>query len=642
MRYVLYVLLFLLVAGALAFGVGFYYIYSKVRFDAYQLIDYNPNLTTQIYDRNGVLLANLFKKEHRIYVKYEDIPARVIEALVAIEDTAFFEHPGVNVEAITRAIIKAVKAGKLTEGASTLTQQLVKNEILTSQKTLIRKINEAVISLKLETLLTKEEILERYLNEVYFGHGYYGIKTAAQGYFRKNLDELNLKEISMLVGAPRSPNFYNPTRNYEFSLSRANIVLNRMHTLGWINDNEYLKSQNIRPTVYNDTLTKNIAPYIVDEVLKRGRKEFEDIQYGGYQIHLTLDYELQKLGTEAINFGYRRLVNEKKLRGKSLNGAMVVLKQNTGEILALIGGKNYKQSNFNRATQTSRQPGSSFKPFLYQIALNNGYNPDSEIADISRVYKYGSKIWAPKNYGSNFKGMVTLKNALVHSRNLATINLVNSVGMDKVYDDVKKFGFEDIQRNLSFSLGSFGISPMKLSELYTIVSNYGVKVKPRLISTIENRFGETKIIRSEKNAFVYPEQSYLLIDIMREVVNRGTGRSVKTANWELAGKTGTTNNNVDAWFCGFSPEIQTIVWFGRDNNKPLGYKATGGAVSAPVFKYFMDRYLEKNPHTTREFKVPQGVHSIVINGKKKLFTDISKLPIKRESTSVDINEELLF
>jgi len=628
--------------GALAFGVGFYYIYSKVRFEAYKLIDYNPKLTTQIYDRNGILLANLFDREHRIYVKYEDIPARVIEALVAIEDTAFFEHPGVNVEAITRAVLKAIKAKRLTEGASTLTQQLVKNEILTSKKTLTRKINEAVIALKVETLLSKEEILERYLNEVYFGHGYYGIKTASRGYFRKNLDELDIKEIAMLVGAPRSPNFYNPTKNYEFSLSRANIVLKRMYSLGWINDEEYQKAQNIRPKVYNDTLTKNIAPYIVDEVLKRAKKEFGDIETGGYRIDLTIDYELQKLGLEAVNFGYIRLITEKKLKKHKLNGAMVVLKQQTGEVLALVGGKNYKESNFNRATQTSRQPGSSFKPFLYQIALNHGFNPDNEIADISRVYKYGDKIWAPKNYGSNFKGMVSIKDALVHSRNLATINLVNSVGMDKMFEDVQKFGFKNMKRNLSFSLGSFGISPLELSENYTILSNYGVKVKPRLINTITNRFGEQKIIRSEKTALVYPEQSYLLIDIMREVVNRGTGKSVKTKGWELAGKTGTTNNNIDAWFCGFSPEIQTIVWFGRDDNKPLGKRATGGAVSAPVFKYFMDKYLEKNPHTVREFKIPEGVNSIVINGKKKLFTEISKLPIKQESNSADVNEELLF
>ena len=642
MKYFLYFIFFIFIMGALAFGVGFYYIYSKVRFEAYKLIDYNPKLTTQIYDRNGILLANLFDREHRIYVKYEDIPARVIEALVAIEDTAFFEHPGVNVEAITRAVLKAIKAKRLTEGASTLTQQLVKNEILTSKKTLTRKINEAVIALKVETLLSKEEILERYLNEVYFGHGYYGIKTASRGYFRKNLDELDIKEIAMLVGAPRSPNFYNPTKNYEFSLSRANIVLKRMYSLGWINDEEYQKAQNIRPKVYNDTLTKNIAPYIVDEVLKRAKKEFGDIETGGYRIDLTIDYELQKLGLEAVNFGYIRLITEKKLKKHKLNGAMVVLKQQTGEVLALVGGKNYKESNFNRATQTSRQPGSSFKPFLYQIALNHGFNPDNEIADISRVYKYGDKIWAPKNYGSNFKGMVSIKDALVHSRNLATINLVNSVGMDKMFEDVQKFGFKNMKRNLSFSLGSFGISPLELSENYTILSNYGVKVKPRLINTITNRFGEQKIIRSEKTALVYPEQSYLLIDIMREVVNRGTGKSVKTKGWELAGKTGTTNNNIDAWFCGFSPEIQTIVWFGRDDNKPLGKRATGGAVSAPVFKYFMDKYLEKNPHTVREFKIPEGVNSIVINGKKKLFTEISKLPIKQESNSADVNEELLF
>ena len=481
-----------------------------------------------------------------------------------------------------------------------------------------------------------------HLNKVYFGHGYYGIRTAAKGYFRKDLGDLTLKEIAMLVGAPRSPNFYNPTRNYEFSLSRANIVLNRMHTLGWINDKEYKREQNRRPKVYNDTLTKNIAPYIVDEVLKRGRKEFKDIATGGYQIHLTVDYELQKLAKESILFGYEKLIKNKKIKKKKLNCAIVVMKQKTGEILAMVGGKNYKESNFNRATQSKRQPGSSFKPFIYQIALNHGLNPSSKIADISRVYKYGNKIWAPKNYGSNFKGMVTIKNALVYSRNLATINLVNSVGMDKVFKDAKRFGFKNIKYNLSFALGSFGISPLDLSENYTIISNYGVKVEPRLINTIENRFGQIKTFKSVKTALVYPEQTYLVIDMMREVVNRGTATVARIKGWEIAGKTGTTNKNIDAWFCGFSPEIQTVVWFGRDNNKPIGYKATGGHTAAPVFKYFMDRYLEKNPHTIREFKIPEGVHKMDVQGKIELFTETSKLPVKRESSDVNVNEELLF
>ena len=641
-KYIFYFFLFLFIIGAIAGGIGFYYVYSKVRFDAYRLIDYNPKLTTQIFDRNGVLLANLFEKEHRLYVRYEDIPARVIEALVAIEDTAFFEHSGVNYEAITRAIIKAIKAKRIKEGASTLTQQLIKNRILTSEKTFDRKIKEAVIALKVETLLSKEEILERYLNEVYFGHGYYGIRTASEGYFHKSLKELNLKEIAMLVGIPRSPNFYNPTRNKEFSYSRANIVLGRMKSLGWINSSEYKKEQNRRPKVYNDTLTKNIAPYIVDEVLKRAKKEFEDIEYGGYQIYLTVDYELQKLALEAVNFGYEELIKNKKIKPNKLNGAVVVMKQKTGEILALVGGKSYKESNFNRATQSKRQPGSSFKPFIYQIALNYGLNPSSTIPDISRVYQYGEKIWAPKNYGSNFKGMVTIKNALTHSRNLATINLVNSVGMDKVYSDAKKYGFKDIKFNLSFALGSFGISPLDLSENYTIISNYGTKVKPRFINKIKNRYGQVKTYESEKKAIVYPEQAYLVIDMMRNVVNNGTGRRAKVKDIQIAGKTGTTNRNIDAWFCGFSPEIQTVVWFGRDTNKPIGSKATGGHTSAPVFKYFMERYLEKNPHTIREFRVPEGVHSMVIQGKKELFTDISKLPVKKITNSVTVNDELIF
>ena len=238
-------------------------LYNDIRGDIDKVINYNPPKTTQFFDQNGNLIANIFEKEHRLYVKYDDIPARIVEALVAIEDTHFFEHHGVNPDAISRAMIKNIKAMKYVEGASTLTQQLIKSLVLSREKKLMRKIKEALLAIRLETILTKEEILERYLNQVYFGHSYYGIRTAAQGYFRKDLFELNLKEIAILVGLPKAPSFYDPTRNLKFALTRANQVINRMHTLGWINEEEYNQSISYIPEVYNDTLTKKQSSFIL-------------------------------------------------------------------------------------------------------------------------------------------------------------------------------------------------------------------------------------------------------------------------------------------------------------------------------------------------------------------------------------------
>ncbi len=634
---------------ALSLTGTFFYFYSQVKFDANKIINYNPPLSSQIYDRDGNLLANIFDKENRLYVKYEDIPPRVIEALVAIEDTTFFEHKGVNLEAIFRAAMIDLREMRLAQGASTLTQQLIKNTLLTRAKKFRRKINEMIIAMKLENHLSKEKILEIYLNQVYFGHGYYGIKTAAKGYFHKDLKDLNLKEIAMLVGLPKAPSLYDPTKHLDFSLSRANAVLFRMRSLGWIREDEFKKYEKLVPKVYNDTLTVNKAPYLVDQTLRelKKMKGYEDIKTGGYKIYLNIDSEVQKIAKEAFLKAYREILKREKEdeNGTTLNGAMVVMKNSTGEILAMVGGADYKKSAFNRATQSNRQPGSSFKPFVYQVALNLGYSPASEVADISRVYRTNDpkkKFWKPKNYERNYEGILTLKEALVHSRNLATINLVNEIGLDVLISELKKMGFKNLPANLSMPLGTFGISPYKFSEYYSIFSNYGKKVKPLFIKKIIDKYGNEKVFETQKENIEPSKQAYLIIDMLKDVVRRGTGRRAAVKGIQLAGKTGTTNNNVDAWFCGFSPEIQTIVWFGRDNNKPIGKKETGGRASAPAFRYFFESYLKLHPETKREFDVPIGVRKTFIGGKEVLFTDISKPPKKSFDSLSMPEEQLLF
>jgi penicillin-binding protein 1A len=633
-----YIITLFLVGVSLAIA-GFLYLYSEVRFDAYKIIDYHPKLSTQIFDRNDELIANIFEKEHRLYAPYDEIPARMIEALVAIEDTSFFEHKGINIEAIIRAIIKDIKAMKLVEGASTLTQQLIKNAVLTREKTLIRKLKEAVLSFKIENELSKEEILERYFNQVYFGHGYYGIKTAAIGYFHKNLDALSLKEIAILVGLPKAPSSYDPTRNFDLSLSRANRVLYRMHSLGWISDEEYRKAMSEEPIVYDETLTKNRAPYVVDEVIKELSDEYEDLKTGGYKIYTGIDIRLQNLAKEALKYGYDKVFERHPDTNASiLNGAIVSLDSKSGDILALVGGVDYKKSHFNRATQSRRQPGSSFKPFIYQEALDVGYSPMSEIPDISRVYvdKKNDKEWKPKNYEENYEGLLTLKEALVHSRNLATINLVNALGLDSLYKELKKDGFKNIPYDLSLALGSFGISPLEFSGFYSMFPNYGLKVEPILVKKVVNRFKDETIYENKKERLTSPEQAFLMVDILRTVVKRGTGRRAKVSGIETAGKTGTTNDNIDAWFCGFTPEIEVLVWFGNDDNSPMKKYETGGRVAGPSFAYFVKKYLEIYPQAKRKFVVPEGVGMKKINGEMQYFTKTSPLP---KSTKLEENDD---
>ena len=621
-----YILMLLFCAGIALCG-GFLYIYSLVRFDAYSIIDYKPKLTTQIYDRNGELIANIFE-ENRIYVKYEDLPARMVEALVAIEDTSYFEHGGVNFEAIARAIIKDIKAKKMVEGASTLTQQLVKNLALSPERKLERKIKEAVLSMKIESELTKEQIIERYLNHVYLGHGYYGIKTAAQGYFRKELNELSLKEIAILVGLPKAPSSYDPTKHPDLSFGRANRVLERMHDIGWINEDEYRRGVLEEPAVFDDTLTKNKAPYVVDEIIKEASKKFDDIKTGGYRIQSSVDLGVQKMAEEALIFGYNEILKrDKKANPAILNGAMVVTQPQTGQILALVGGIDYAKSSYNRATQSQRQPGSSFKPFIYQIALNNGYSVVSQVADIARSFDMGNgKEWTPKNYSGGFQGYITLKSAITQSRNLATINLLNDLGLSSVRKQLVDMGFENMPENLSIALGSFGIAPLEFAKFYSMFPNEGETVEPTLIKRVENSFGVTTNYEPQRKQVIKPEQAFLTISLLQNVVNAGTGRNAKIAGIQVAGKTGTTNNNVDAWFCGFTPDVQAIIWYGNDDNSPMKKVEGGGRTAAPVFKKFMEGYMKQYPTLRRAFTQPDGVYKGNYQGSEEFYTDDSPLP----------------
>ncbi len=649
-----FILVVLFLAIAIPTAILAYIIYN-FEYETQKLINYNPLLTTEVYDRNGVKIANLFGDEHRYYVSYNNIPPRLIEALLAIEDTTFFEHDGVNPDAIFRAIIKDISSGKLKEGASTITQQLVKNTLLTREKKLSRKFKEMLYAIRIEQELTKEQILERYLNEIYLGHGYYGVKTAADGYFRKQLKDLTLKEMAMLVGLPKAPNHYSPTKNYELSLGRANRVLGRMYDLGWIDDATYEKSTAERPKVYNDTLSRNAGPYIIDEVMRQLSDAYPDIRHGGYKIYTTIDMRLQDAGYRALLNGREAIIKRAKDAGglseniqTQLNGALVSIDSLNGEILSMVGGYDYSVSSFNRVTQAKRQPGSAFKPFIYQVALDSGMNPSSRVADIPRSYTYTiakgkEETWNPKNYSNEYRGMVSIREALTHSLNLAVINLVDDLGFSNIIQALRGYGFsEDLPPNLSIALGTITLSPLDMAKYYTMFAAGGRLTNPILIRQVITPKGESVQYQNSSRQVNTPENIYLMTSILQDVVTRGTGGGARVAGLEIAGKTGTTNNNIDAWFIGYSPEIETVVWFGHDNNTPMRRVETGGRAAAPVFREYYSELVKIYPHTKREFSVPAGVREDFDTTIDAELDNENSLPEAITAPEPETEEQLMF
>ncbi|RDU64884.1 penicillin-binding protein [Helicobacter didelphidarum] len=622
-----------------------YQLYKELSPQVHAMIDYHPNEITQVFDSRGRLIANLFDEEYRFYVTYNEIPGRVVETLLATEDTMFFEHDGVNIDAIARAIFKNIVNMRYMEGGSTLTQQLVKNMLLTSDKTLDRKLKEFLLSIRAEQVLTKEQILERYLNYIFLGHGYYGIKTAALGYFKKNLNQLSLKETAMLIGLPKSPVKYDPTKNLQHSLKRANAILKRMYDLGWISQAEFQQGTKEIPKVYNQTLTQNKAPYVVDEAL-RELSNIPNLKSGGYKIYLTIDLEYQNIAREALlkgyeNIMYRIIDREQKSRqwrreqpltetqldefrkqqANTLNGAIVVTNPHTGEVLAMVGGVDYAQSSFNRATQASRQFGSTMKPFVYQIAFNRGYSPAEIVIDSPK--RFGK--WVPNNDTKKYLGPVSMQTALEKSLNIPTIDTALKITEPALYAGLESFGFTNFPKDLTVVLGSLSISPMQAAMQYSLFSNYGTIVKPYIVAKLIDPQNKEMVFQTTAMEATSPQQAFLITSILRNVVQKGTGHRARVNGIQIAGKTGTSNLSRDAWFCGFTPDLEAVIWFGRDDNSSIGGGAYGGNIAAPVFADFISKALEINPGMQRNFRTPNGVYQQNINNEFIYYTDTSRI-----------------
>ena len=540
-----------------------------------------PNLATEVYDRQNRLIARLFL-ENRTWVSLDQISPWMQKAVLAAEDGGFYDHSGLDFVSVARAFWVNMTHGRTRQGASTITQQLARNLFLSRERTMERKVKEAVLALRLERLYTKNQILEMYLNTIYYGHGTWGIAAASQAYFAKRPGQLSVSEAALLAGLVAAPELYSPYRSMERAQTRQAYVIRRLVDLGWLEGPQAQTALASPLALQKGTVSSaplNKAPYFISHILFNhllptyGK---ETVYQEGLRVYTTIDLELQQAAQEAV----RRLKSE---------GALVALAPGTGEVLALVGGKDFEVSKFNRATQAFRQPGSAFKPFVYAAALQEGLRPVDHVLDAPLIYENG---WAPQNYNEKFGGEITLLEALTHSNNVATVRVAESIGIGKVIAMARNLGISSphLPRDLSLSLGSGSVTPLELGQAYCPFANGGYRVTPYFIREIRRHDGEILEQQGPQlSQAISPELAAEIQGMLKNVVRAGTGRSVAIPNMDVFGKTGTTNDWSDAWFVGSVPGILAVVYAGHDNHKPLGNRATGSTVAAPVWKAFIDK-----------------------------------------------------
>ena len=693
------------------------------------LKNYKPPVSSKVYSGNGDLVAD-FSKEKRIFVPYSSIPSNVINAFLSAEDKNFFTHPGVDAKGVLRATINNIQnilQSKRLEGASTITQQVAKNFLLTNEVSLNRKIKEAILAFRIERVLSKERILELYLNQIYLGSGAYGVAAASLEYFDKSIKELSYEEAALLAALPKAPSKYNPYRNIELAKFRRNLVLKNLFDNNFIDLKKFeeLKNKKIVLNKTKKVFLEN-AQYYIEDVRKNiiDKLTYEKVYKQGFNINTPINLELQKIATNSLRDGlisydkrkgwhgvlknkkyssewsaelkdykledsidwniaivkkvdkflaeietkdyfngiieysditwtkkefkdllkpgdivYVKKIKDNKFSLKQIpkiNGGIVVMDPYTGRVLALSGGFSFKNSEFNRATQASRQPGSAFKPFVYALALENNYTPSSLILDAPLVLDQGTdlKMWKPENYGKKFYGPSTLRVGLEKSRNLMTVRIAQNLGIDKIVNFSKKLGiYENPKELLSISLGSAETTLLKLTSAYSAFVNGGKLVEPILIDRIQDSEGNT-IVNNDKRfcldcdkisftSEVYPkiddkykqvfssQTAYQITSILEGVVQRGTGKKLKKLNLNLAGKTGTTNENTDAWFVGFTSNFVIGVYVGMDEPSPLGKYETGSKTALPIFENFVKKAVKKS--NARPFKVSEGITMMVVD-----------------------------
>ncbi|MBO6719581.1 MAG: penicillin-binding protein 1A [Rhizobiaceae bacterium] len=745
------VVLALLAAAGVALYIGDV---SKDLPDYEVLAKYEPPVTTRVHAADGALMAE-FARERRLYLPIQAVPDRVKAAFLSAEDKNFYTHPGVDFTGLVRAVITNVQnmgTGRRPVGASTITQQVAKNFLLSSDQTYERKVREMILSFRIEQAYTKDRIFELYLNEIFFGLGSYGIAGAALTYFDKSVNELTLSEAAYLAALPRGPSNYHPFRYTERAIERRNWVIEQMVENGYVEPDEAEKAKalplGVKPRRGGTYLFA--GEYFTEEVRRQLIARYgEDALYeGGLSVRTSLDPEMQLVARKALQNGLmkydtlrgyrgsittisingdwgpalfevpglddvpewkvavvlesgeggltvglkppatvsgevgegritgtvslenmswamRHTVDGKLVKAQSpaevlkpgevvyveaadeegayqlrqvpeIGGGLVAMDPHTGRVLALVGGFSYASSEFNRATQAYRQPGSSFKPIVYAAALDNGYTPASVVLDAPIRIVSGGQVWEPKNYGGQFAGPSTLRAGIERSRNLMTVRLANDMGMPLVAEYAERFGiYDDMNPVLAMALGSGETTVMRMVSAYSVMANGGKQIKPSLIDRIQDRYGKTVFKHDERSCetcvaeswngqpepelvnnaeqVLDPMTAYQITSMMQGVVQRGTAVTVSELGFPIAGKTGTTNDEKDAWFIGYTPNLVVGVYMGYDKPRPMGRGATGGGLAAPIFKEFMGEVLAgTNPV---DFEVPEGMKRIAVDRK---------------------------
>jgi len=730
----LFVLLAFVAAGT---GGVLWYVWSSNLPYIGSLKEYNPPIITEIYSADGEVIGRLWD-EKRIVVPLERIPRHLIQAFIAAEDARFFEHEGVDIPGIVRAFVKNLKAGRIEQGGSTITQQVTKSLLLKNpKKTYRRKFREAILSLQIEKNFSKEQILYLYLNQIYLGHGAYGVEAAARTYFNKGVSELNVAESALLAGLPQAPSRYSLINHFDRAKARQRYVLSRMREEGFITEaqeEEALRTEVRVSSPEGNPFEK--APYFTEFVRRYLVQKYgrDSVYRGGLKVYTTLDLKMQRAAQDALRKGlqeldkregyrgpikyllsqeieaykaealeryeknppkegdiveglvekvdderkeviitigdalgvlplsgmkwarrpdpevpYYRVALKKpsealepgdvvlvRLKGKGtppfnwvlsleqepeVEGALFCMEASTGRVRAMVGGKDFKKSQFNRAIQAKRQPGSAFKPVIYAAAIDWGMNPSSIIVDAPYIstMKPEEELWRPKNYAEKFYGPTLLRTGLIKSRNVITVKILKKIGIDYVIRYARRMGVEaDLSEDLSLALGSSGISLSELTKTYAVFANGGMIVEPIFINKIEDRDG--RVIEENQPVLgdaISRETAFVMTDLLRAAIQEGTGWRVKALKRPAAGKTGTTNDLRDAWFMGYTPSLVTGVWVGYDDRKPMGKGETGSRAASPIWLHFMREVLKDKP--VEDFSAPEGVVFAKIDSKTGLL-----------------------
>ncbi|HPX60682.1 MAG TPA: PBP1A family penicillin-binding protein [Deltaproteobacteria bacterium] len=580
----------------------------------------------KVFDSQGRFVGRILS-DKRYWATIDRIPIFLQNAVVAVEDARFYDHGGIDIRGIARAMVKNVVKRRMAEGGSTITQQLIKNRYLTSEKTLDRKLKEAQMAIEFERTYTKKQILEMYFNEIYFGNGAWGIAQAARVYFDKYPEQLSEAECAMLAGVPKNPGRYNPLGKPALVAQRRDVVLKRMLDLGVINQRSYRKLRSQSVTV----VQHNQAPYYLAHIRNRLVESHGAaiIDLGGLEVTAAMHLDLQKAAEKALSEGVRKL-------SPGLQGALLCLDPVNGDVLAAVGGVDYAKSPYNRAFSAKRQPGSAIKPMIYAAALEYGFTAASIISDMPVAYSRGNgQMWKPMNYGHEQHGDLTLRKALAYSSNVVTVKLLDRIGVGEFVDYASRFGLSLRKPNdLSLALGSEELTLSELVTAYAPLANGGQLPKARTVLRIydHNRqaWSETAPVATPS---LSPATAYVTTAMLRDVMAYGTAKSLRkfSQTRPMAGKTGTTDDYRDAWFVGYTPRMVTGVWLGHDKPQPGGRGFTGGAAAAPIWGRFMQQVLKGRP--VDDFQKPDNVVSVTIDPTTGKLA-APECPVKREELFV--------